>query len=137
MLSEAGLVPTLRKYLDELRRARGIECVVHGPDVIDVNDVMQAAIFRFVQALLGALLVEGGAQRIDVHVGLEGQVARVLIEGVGLDSERETVYGALDEETLKHRIDYFGATLTTQTRSNRGMAVEVDIPVPAEALLVA
>jgi signal transduction histidine kinase len=98
---------------------------------------MQAAIFRFMQAMLSALLVEGGAQKLDVHVGLDGQTARVLIEGVGLESERETIYGALDEETLKHRMDYFGATLTTQTRSNRGMAVEVDIPVPEEALLVA
>lgn len=137
MLSEAGLVPTLRKYLVELKRARGIDCEVHGPEVIEVRDVMQAAIFRFVQALLGAILVEGGAQRIDVHVGLDGQVARVLVEGVGLESEREIIYGALDEETLKHRMDYFGATLTTQTRSNRGMAIEVDIPVPVEALMVA
>ena len=137
MLSEAGLVSTLRKYLDELNRARGIECEVHGPEQIYVNDIMQAAIFRFVQAMLSALLVEGGAQKLDVHVGLDGQTARVLIEGVGLESERETIYGALDEETLKHRMDYFGATLTTQTRSNRGMAVEVDIPVPEEALLVA
>jgi two-component system sensor histidine kinase DegS len=137
MLSEVGLVPTLRKYLGELKRARGIGCAVHGPELIEVNDVMQAAIFRFVQALLSALLVEGGAQSLDVHVGLDGQTARVLVEGVGLESERESIYGALDEETLKHRMDYFGATLTTQTRSNRGMAVEVDIPVPMEALLVA
>lgn len=137
MLTEAGLVPTLRKYLDELKRARGIECTVHGPDSIEVADVMQAAIFRFVQALLGAVLVEGGANAIDVHVGLDGETARVLVEGVGLESERETIYGALDEETFKHRMEYFGATLTTQTRPNRGMAIEVDIPVPIEALLVA
>lgn len=137
MLSEAGLVMTLRKYLDELKRARGIEAAVHGPDAIDVNDVMQAAIFRFVQALLNAMLIEGGAIRIDVHVGIDGQTARILVEGVGLESERETVYGALDEETLKHRMEYFGATLTTQSRPNRGMAIEVDVPIPAEALLVA
>ena len=59
---------------------------------------MQTAIFRFVQALLGALLVEGGAYRIDVHIGLEGTVARILVEGSGLESERETIYAALDED---------------------------------------
>jgi two-component system sensor histidine kinase DegS len=134
-LSEIGLVTTLREYLGELKRARGVETEVHGPDSVDVNGVMQAAIFRFVQALLGALLVEGSAYRIDVHVGIEGQVARVLVEGTGLESERETIYAALDEEPLRHRLEHFGATLTTQTRPNRGMAIEVDIPIPDEAVL--
>ena len=134
-LSEVGIVTTLRQYLDELRRARGVETDVHGPESLEVNGVMQAAIFRFVQALLGALLVEGGAYRVDVHVGLEGSVARILVEGSGLESERETIYAALDEEPLRNRLDHFGATLTTQTRPNRGMAIEVDIPVPDEALL--
>ena len=134
-LSEVGIVTTLRQYLEELRRARGVETDVHGPESLEVNGVMQAAIFRFVQALLGALLVEGGAYRVDVHVGLEGSVARILVEGSGLESERETIYAALDEEPLRHRLDHFGATLTTQTRPNRGMAIEVDIPVPDEAML--
>ncbi|HQY31635.1 MAG TPA: hypothetical protein PK691_10120, partial [Thermomicrobiales bacterium] len=98
------------------------------------NTPMQLAIFRFVQAILGALLVEGGAYQPDVHLGLDGQIARVLVEGIGLESERETIYAALDEETMRHRIDHFGATLTTQTRSNRGMAIEIDIPVPMEAM---
>ena len=134
-LSETGVVATLRQYLEELKRARGVETEVHGPDTLDVNSVMQIAIFRFVQALLGALLVEGGAYRIDVHVGLDGQVARVLVEGNGLESERETIYAALDEDPLKNRLEHFGATLTTQTRPNRGMAIEVDVPVPDEAML--
>ena len=82
--------------------------------------------------------IEGGANRVDVHVGMDGQMARVLVEGIGLESERETIYAALDEETAEAPAwSYFGATLTTQTRPNRGMAVEVDIPVPVEALLVA
>lgn len=134
-LTETGVVTTLRQYLDELARARGVETEVHGPDSLDVNNVMQIAIFRFVQALLGALLVEGGAYRIDVHVGLDGQVGRVLVEGSGLESERESIYAALDEEPLKNRLDHFGATLTTQTRPNRGMAIEVDVPIPEEAML--
>ena len=134
-LNEVGIISTLHTYLQELKRAHGIDSEVHGPDSIDVNPVMQTAIFRFVQALLAALLIEGGAQRIDVHIGLDGDVARILVEGSGLDSERETIYAALDEETVKNRLDHFGATLTTQTRLNRGMAIEVDIPIPVEAML--
>lgn len=137
MLSEIGVVATLRKYLDELKRARGIEGEIHGPETLEVTDVMQVAVFRFVQAMMSALLVEGGANKIDVHVGLDGQLVRVLVEGFGLESERESIYSALDEESLKHRIEYFRATLTTQTRTNRGMAIEIDIPVPFEGMLVA
>jgi two-component system, NarL family, sensor histidine kinase DegS len=134
-LSETGVIATLRQYLEELTRARGVETEVHGPDALEVNGVMQIAIFRFVQALLGALLVEGSAYRVDVHVGMDGPLARVLVEGTGLESERETIYAALDEEPLKNRLEHFGATLTTQTRPNRGMAIEVDIPVPEEAMI--
>lgn len=137
MLSEIGVVATLRKYLEELKRARGIAGEIHGPDVLEVTDVMQTAIFRFVQSMMSALLVEGAATKIDVHLGLDGPLVRVLVEGFGLESERESIYAALDEESLKHRIEYFAATLTTQTRTNRGMAIEIDIPVPLEALLVA
>ena len=135
MFAETGVVATLQKYMDELKRARGIECTVHGPENLEVVETMQAAVFRFVQAILGAMLVEGGANSIDVHLGLDGSVARVLVEGVGLDSERESIYAALDEEPLRNRIEYFGATLTTQTRSNRGMAIEIDVPVPMEAMV--
>ena len=134
-LNEVGVVSTLRQYLDELTRARGIETEIHGPDALDVNGVMQTAIFRFVQALLGALLVEGDGHRLDVHVGLDGQLARILVEGTGLESERESIYAALDEEPIKNRLEHFGATLTTQTRPNRGMAIEIDIPVPDEAMV--
>ena len=135
-IEEIGVVAALRKYMDELKRAHGIAGSVQGPEELEINVPMQMAVFRFVQAILSALLVEGGAYQLDVHVGLDGQVARVLVEGMGLESERETIYGALDDESIRHRIDHFGATLTTQTRSNRGMAIEIDIPVPMEAMLV-
>lgn len=133
-IEEIGVIATLRKYIDELKRAHGISGSVQGPEEFPVNTAMQIAIFRFVQAILGALLVEGGAYQIDVHIGLDGQIARVLVEAIGLESERESIYGALDEEPMRNRIEYFGATLTTQTRSNRGMAIEIDVPVPMEAL---
>jgi two-component system sensor histidine kinase DegS len=134
-LSETGVVETLRIYLDELKRARGIEAEVHGPETLEINMVMQTAIFRFVQALLAALLVEGSAYKIDVHLGMEGNLARILVDGSGLESERESIYAALDDEPLKNRLDHFGATLTSQTRTNRGMAIEVDIPIPGEAMI--
>ena len=132
-IEELGVVGVLRKYMEELKRAHGIAGSVEGPDEMEINLPMQLAIFRFVQAIMGALLVEGGAYSMDVHLGLDDQTSRVLIEAIGLESERETIYAALDDETMRSRIDHFGATLTTQTRPNRGMAIEVDVPVPAEA----
>jgi two-component system sensor histidine kinase DegS len=132
-IEELGVVGVLGKYMDELKRAHGIAGSVEGPAEMEINQTMQLAIFRFVQAIMGAMLVEGGAYQMDVHLGLDEQTARVLIEAIGLESERETIYSALDDESMRNRIDYFGATLTTQIRPNRGMAIEVDVPVPAEA----
>ena len=132
-MEELGVVGVLRKYMEELKRAHGIAGSVEGPDAMEINLPMQLAIFRFVQAIMGALLVEGGAYQMDIHLGLDEQTSRVLIEAIGLESERESIYAALDDEMMRSRIDHFGATLTTQTRPNRGMAIEVDVPVPAEA----
>lgn len=132
-IEELGVVGVLRKYMDELKRAHGIAGSVEGPDEMEINLSMQMAIFRFVQAIMGALLVEGGAYQMDVHLGMDDQMARILIEAIGLESERETIYAALDDDSMRSRIDHFGATLTTQTRPNRGMAIEIDMPIPMEA----
>lgn len=135
VLSEIGLVKTLRKYLAELQRLRGIACDVHGPERLPLNDVMQIALFRFVQAMLGALLSEGGADTISVHIGIGDGMARVLVEAVNVETERETIAASLIESHFQHRLSYFGATMETETRSNRGYAIEIDIPLPAEALV--
>ena len=135
MLSEVGLIKTLRKYLAELQRLRGIDCDVQGPDQLPLNDVMQIALFRFVQSMLGALLSEGGADTISVHVGIENGMARVLVEAVNAETERETIVASLEETHYQHRLSYFGATMETETRSNRGYAIEIDIPIPMEAMI--
>lgn len=136
MLGEIGLVRTLRKYVAELQRLRGITCDVQGPDELPINEVMQIALFRFVQALLGALLSEGGADTITVSVGVEGGMARVLVEAVNVETERDTVADALQESHFQHRLSYFGATVESESRTNRGYAVEIDVPIPAEAITV-
>lgn len=133
-IEELGVVAVLRKYMEELKRAHGIAGSVDGPDEMGINIPMQLAIFRFVQAIMSSMLVEGGAYQLDVHLGVDGQTARILIEAIGLESERETIYGALDDDTMRKRLEHFGAVLTTQIRPNRGMAIEIDVPIPAEAL---
>ena len=96
---------------------------------------MQIALFRFVQAMLGALLSEGGADTISVHIGIENGMARVLVEAVNIETERETIVASLEETHYQHRLSYFGATMETETRSNRGYAIEIDIPIPSEAMI--
>jgi two-component system sensor histidine kinase DegS len=136
MIGEIGLVGTLRKYFAELQRLQGIACDVSGPDTLPLNDVMQIALFRFVQAGLAALLTDGGADAVSARIGFDSGLATVDLDGVNVDSDREAIAAALQEPHLAHRLTYFGATLEWEPRPNRGHAIEIAVPVPPEAMLL-
>lgn len=135
ILDDLGLVPTLRRYLNELGRMKQIESTVSGPEHdIQLNTTMQVALFRMVQSILAAILAEGQAETIDVSVEREATVARIKVEATSVQTERTVVEERLQETHFQHRLQILQATMTPEARSNRGISIDVLIPVPQEAV---
>lgn len=135
ILDDLGLVPTLRRYITELGRLKQIQSTVRGPEHdIQLNTTMQVALFRMVQAILAAILAEGVAETIDVSVEREATVARIRVAASSVETERAVVEERLQETHFQHRLQLLNATMSPEPRANRGISVDVMIPVPQEAV---
>ena len=135
ILDDIGLIPTLRRYMSELSRLKDIQYSVAGPEhYLQLNGTMQVALFRMVQTILGAILAEGAADHIDIHVERDQTSALLRVDASSLQTDREVVQERLQEPHFQHRLQLLQATMTPEQRSNRGISIEIQIPVPLEAV---
>jgi two-component system, NarL family, sensor histidine kinase DegS len=135
ILDDIGLVPTLRRYMTELGRLKDIQYDVTGPEHdLQLNVTMQVALFRMVQSILAAILAEGTADHIDISVERDQSTATLRVDATALQTDREVVNERLQEPHFQHRLQLLQATMTPEQRSNRGIRIEVMVPVPYEAV---
>ena len=136
ILDDLGLVPTLRRYMTELGRLKQVQAEVSGPEhELGLNNTMQVALFRFTQSILSAMLAEGTAEHLEVRVERDGMLARIVIDATALQGDRTGIEERLEEDPHLHqRLTMLNANLTTEQRTNRGFLVEVNIPIPDEAV---
>ena len=81
-----------------------------------------------------AILAEGLAETINVSVDREPTVARIRVDATSVQTERAVVEERLQETHFQHRLQILHATMTPESRSNRGLSIDVLIPVPQEAV---
>ncbi len=135
ILDDIGLVATLRRYMTELGRLKDIQFSVAGPEHdLQLNGTMQVAIFRMVQSILAAILAEGSADHIDIHVERDVTVARLRVDATSIQTDREVVNERLQEPHFQHRLQLLNATMTPEQRANRGISIDIMLPVPQEAV---
>jgi two-component system sensor histidine kinase DegS len=136
-LDDLGLVPTVRRYLVELGRINGgFQGDVEGPEHdTRLSSTIQVALFRFIQSLLHALLVDGTAESLDVTIAVEELSVRILVEAAGLETERAEIEEQLNDSYFRHRLELLQGSLTINPRPHRGMAVELIVNIPGEGAL--
>ena len=96
---------------------------------------MQVALFRFTQSILSALLADGTAEHLDIRIERPGTMARIVIDATALQGDRTGIEERLEEDPHLHqRLTMLNAHLTTEQRANPGFIVEVNVPVPEDAV---
>jgi signal transduction histidine kinase len=119
--------------MTELGRLKDIQHTVSGPEHdLQLNVTMQVALFRMVQSILAAILAEGNADHIDIHVERDEAGAKLRVSATSLQTDREVVHERLQEPHFQHRLELLSATMTPEQRANRGISIEVVVPVPGE-----
>ena len=127
-----GLVPTLRKRIDVLRRVyrRDIDLRVRGERRLEPS--AEAHVFRIVQEALQNALKHSQAARLDVELAmLDGRViATVRDDGIGFDPEAaKRRSGRLGLTSMEERARELGGTLEIESHPGDGAVVRLEAPL--------
>lgn len=128
-LSSDGLVATLRKHVDVLRRVHGceIELEVDGERRLDPS--LERELFRIAQEALGNALKHSGADRVTVRVGMPvGQVELVVTDdGGGFDPEGAQARRRLGLVSMRERAEAIGGKLGIASLPGSGTTVSLEV----------
>ena len=130
ILDELGLVPTLRRYMSELGKLKDLQFSINGPEQDPkLTGSFQIALFRLVQSILAAILAEGSADQIDIIIERADSGTKLRVEATALQTDREVVNERLQEPQFQHRLQLLKAKMTPESRSNRGISIDIAIPM--------
>ena len=129
-LDAEGLVPTLRKRVDVLRRVyhKEIDLEVRGERRLDPKDEKQ--LFRIVQEALNNALKHSDAETLEVELTMQNGrvVASIRDDGVGFDPEAaRRRSGRLGLTSMRERVEELGGELEIRSRPGEGTEVRVEV----------
>jgi signal transduction histidine kinase len=127
-----GLVPTLRKHVDVLRRVYGtdIDFSVEGERRLNVG--AERELFRIAQEAVGNALKHSGGSRIAVDVRMRDSVVALSVadDGVGFDPSSPKVRGRhLGLTSMQERAELLGSDLHIESVPGAGARVSVEARV--------
>ena len=130
ILDDLGLVPAIRKYLDEYQQKFKIDTnfILLGKEK-RIDSVLEVAIFRIIQEALINAYKHSGANRIDVRLEISQSQVTVVVEDNGRGFEVEKVlssastgehYGLIN---MRERAELFGGRVIFQSEPGKGTKV--------------
>jgi two-component system sensor histidine kinase DegS len=140
MLTDLGLVPTVRRYLDAYKNKTGIETEfsIMGQER-RLPDYLEVMVFRGIQELMVNARDHGEADSVDVTLEMEEDVVRVLVRDNGrgfgtgklnLDAEGE----ALGLRALRERVSLVGGNIRIDSVSGQGATIAIELPIGPDPL---
>lgn len=135
MLDDLGLVPTLRKYIQDFREKSRLSIDLHiMGEERRLAPHLEVTIFRVIQELLNNVDQHAHAAHVDVTLDLEGEVVAVTVEddGRGFDVE-ETLAAARERKsvgliTIQERTEMLGGEIEIDSNVGRGTKVRLELP---------
>lgn len=136
MLDDLGLIPTLRRYIQDFQEKSGspVELRVTGQER-RLPAHTEVTLFRVIQELLINIDRHAHAQRAQVALALEPDRVQVTVEddGVGFDVE-EVLAAAKERKTLglsalQERVELLGGRADFESSIGHGTKVSIEIPI--------
>lgn len=131
-VEEHGLVPTLQKHLDVVRRLHHLEGAfeVSGEGRMKIR--IEKELFRIAQEALNNAVKHAQPTRVDVSLQLAPNQARLEVtdDGIGFDSTRPAPRSRhLGLTSMEERARALGAKLSIETARGEGTKVVVEVPI--------
>lgn len=133
-LDDLGLVPTLRRYIENLRMKGSpeIDFLVSGQEG-EIPSAYKAAVFRIVQEALNNALKHSNAKHAVVELKFSPEWIKALIkdDGCGFCYEEveENPHDRFGLLGMKERVDLLGGSIEIKTGKGEGTAILVEIPL--------
>lgn len=139
MLTDLGLVPTLKRYQEAFQNKSGIETelLVNGRER-RLETYLEVLVFRGIEELMTIARDQGGATNIKVMVEMGPDRIRAVVEDNGRGFATGTL--TLDEKTsqplglstLQERVHLVGGMLQIDSVSGQGARIEIEVPAGAD-----
>ena len=131
-LDADGLVPTLRKHVEILRRVAEPELrfTVSGERRLDGR--VERELFRVAQEALNNALRHGRASSVEVELAVRNGLVRLSVhdDGVGFDADDPRLRTRhLGLTSMRERADTVGGRLAITSAPGRGTVVVMEVPV--------
>ena len=130
-LEEEGLVATLSKHLEVLRRIHGLSVTLVANSEERLEPGAETGLFRIVQEALSNVVRHAGASRVEVTIEANGDSVTTTVadDGVGFDPEARSIRARrLGLTSMRERAQTLGGTVVVTSRPGRGTTVSVTIP---------
>lgn len=135
MLDDLGLVPTLRRYIQDFREKSGLSIDLHiMGEERRLAPHLEVTIFRVTQELLNNVDQHADAAHVDVTLDLEGETVAVTVEDDGSGFEVEETLAAAKERksvgliTIQERTEMLGGKIEIDSSIGRGTKVRLELP---------
>ncbi|GAB4445040.1 MAG: sensor histidine kinase [Anaerolineae bacterium] len=139
MLDDLGVVPTVRRYVDNFQEKTGItvELAISGEER-RLEAHREVMLFRGVQELLSNARDHANASRVKISLdmGMDNITATVEDNGRGFNPEEVMDRGSEESKavglsTLRERLELVGGTMRVNSTEGEGSTIRIQIPAGA------
>lgn len=133
MLDDLGLIPTLRRYVDNFNEKSGVPAVL----TVTGNErrftpYKEVVIFRVIQELLANVRAHAHATRVQIMLDIGDDAAHVVVEDNGSGFNVAEVMNAPQQKsiglpTLRERVAMLGGDFRVESAVGRGTKVTLQI----------
>ena len=131
-LEAEGLVPTLQKHVEVLRRTRHLDVEVRADAYETQPKNVELTIFRIVQEALNNAIQHAAARRIQVTIARRGDRLAVVVadDGGGFDTADPQIRARrLGITSMEERAQELGGRLTVESSAGDGTRVVLELPI--------
>ncbi|ANC78610.1 histidine kinase [Fictibacillus phosphorivorans] len=131
-LDDLGIVPTLDKYLRNVKESTGKEVELHAlGQTRRFPNKMEIAIFRLIQESVSNAVKHSEANLIEVKLEFTQKFISLYIrdDGKGFDMAQPTKSNSFGMMGMRERVELLEGTLKVKSRINFGTSVYIQIPI--------
>ncbi|MBY6037073.1 histidine kinase [Fictibacillus nanhaiensis] len=131
-LDDLGLVPTLEKYLRNVKESTGKAVELHALGTSRrFPNKMEIAIFRLVQESVSNAVKHSEAKLIEVKLEFTQKFISLYIrdDGKGFDTSQPAKSNSFGMMGMRERVELLEGTLKVKSRVNNGTSVYIQIPI--------
>jgi two-component system, NarL family, sensor histidine kinase DegS len=138
-LDDLGLVPTLRKYVQDFEEKTKIRTVFDtvGRE-IRLPSAMEAAVYRLVQEAFTNAMKHASATYVSLEITYQANMVKIAVNDNGVGFSVEQIEAKTKESThfgligMRERVELLDGRMDIESEKGRGTKVTIHIPINSE-----